>query len=65
MKTFDSYGKQVTISQRELIWNALWCLEQTHEFTDSVFFARLGKAGVRLSGKELTKLCRFLRKEFA
>lgn len=66
MKTINTLGKQVTISQRDFIWNALWYLEQTHEFTDSVFFARQGEqGGIKLSGKELVKLCRIIRKQFA
>lgn len=66
MKTIDTLGKQVTISENEFIWNALWYLEQTHEFTDSVFFARSdNNDGIHLSGKELKKLCRTVRSKFA
>lgn len=66
MKTINTFGKQVTISEREFIWNALWYLKQTHEFTNHVFFVRNDdKDGIHLSGEELSKLCNILMKKFA
>lgn len=63
MKAKNTLGQQVTISDKELIWNALYYLEMRHEDTGNIFIAREGnKAGVKIPESELSKLCANLRK---
>lgn len=63
MKTTDKDGNNVEISERDFLWNVIYYFGIAYEKKDYLFFSRSGDCdGVRLTGKELSKLCKQLRK---
>lgn len=66
MKAINTLGKKVTISAKDLVWNALYYLEMRHEESGNIFIARGGNlSGVVIPETELSRLCQKLRKDIA